>query len=431
MRPDCPKMNNGTGVIHLFMHILGFTHESSRYHRDLHMGVTEKFAKTTEFYKFPLDEKEIYVDYDFHSVLHHPADGLPNIHHPSRPSQLAPVDLHKPFSAADLVKINFKYPCPSKNDCLQNPPPCGHGLNKCEETIDGFNCICADGFELRDSACVDVNECVDPDLNTCSNPGDCINTEGGFRCEQKKIDIVWLIDGTGSYTGYQNDAKKAFKDQVLFLNNLQRNDPNTPILSFAWMTSSTNKVYQAGLALKEVDKYSFGSSFDSAFSKINDMYGGGDAPEDPLLGIIFTMTDPAVNWDPDSIKQVHIFTDIDYHHDSLSSRHPPLQKWTSQPSSLYTFYDRDLANDFTFGFVRDLGKSYVDFIHRPEIAIDQLYFNVAGSTSAIRAYDYFTKGISGTLEDWMPVYPTRSNEEMKFNPNAYKRNISEHNNQSF
>ena len=90
------------------------------------------------------------------------------------------------------------------------------------------------------------------------------------------------------------------------------------------------------------------------------------------------MTDPEVEWDADSIKQVHVFTDIDYHYDSLSSRHPPLRKWTNQPSSLYTFYDRDLANDFTFGFIRDLEIAGIDFSYRPEIAIDQLYFNVAG-----------------------------------------------------
>ena len=67
------------------------------------------------------------------------------------------------------------------------------------------------------------------------------------------------------------------------------------------------------------------------------------------------MTDPEIGWDADSIKQVHVFTDIDYHHSNDSydyftydywsadispSIHPPLEKWTYQPPSLYTYYER-------------------------------------------------------------------------------------------
>ena len=55
------------------------------------------------------------------------------------------------------------------------------------------------------------------------------------------------------------------------------------------MQTNTNRVYSSAIALTEVDDYVFNSAFDAAFASISKMYGGGDAPEDPLLGIIFTM----------------------------------------------------------------------------------------------------------------------------------------------
>ena len=297
MRPDCPKKNDGTGVLHLFMHILGFTHESSRFDRDDFIGVNQKFSKTTEFFKIPKEYVAFYDDYDFNSILHHPAyldqEGLPNIYVPPRPSQLAPVNLHAPFSASDLLKIKLKYPCLATSECLRDPPPCGISSNLCENTPVGFTCICADGFELNNGTCVDINECVDPDLNTCANPADCINILGGFRCSRKKVDIVWLIDGTGSYKKYQNEAKSAFQEQVEFLVNLQETDEKYDSFEFRMgmtffadrrfsqneMISTTRRVYLAGLALTDVNEYSYDKSYDDAFSKIDSMFNGGDAPE--------------------------------------------------------------------------------------------------------------------------------------------------------
>ena len=188
------------------------------------------------------------------------------------------------------------------------------------------------------------------DLNTCSDPGTCINTPGGFRCEKRNIDIVWLVDGTGSYKGYVETAKQAFKDQVNYLINLSSEEKYAEFsfrmgLTFFAdrlfkqneMQTDTNRVYSSAIALTEVDDYVFNSAFDAAFASIPKMYGGGDAPEDPLLGIIFTMTDPFVDWAEDSIKQVHIFTDIDYHYDAFSSRHPPMAKWVNQERMLNLF----------------------------------------------------------------------------------------------
>ena len=61
----------------------------------------------------------------------------------------------------------------------------------------------------------------------------------------------------------------------------------------------------------------------------------------------------------------------------------------NQPPSLYSYYDRDLANDFTFGFIRDLEIAGIDYSFRPEIAIDQLYFDVTGRK--IEKINIFTK----------------------------------------
>ena len=45
------------------------------------------------------------------------------------------------------------------------------------------------------------------------------------------------------------------------------------------------------------------------------MYGGGDGPEDVLLGLVFGMTDPELKWRETSIKQVQVFTDNPFHYD--------------------------------------------------------------------------------------------------------------------
>ena len=58
-----------------------------------------------------------------------------------------------------------------------------------------------------------------------------------------------------------------------------------------------------------------------------------------------------------------------------------------------------------------------------------MYQNISGSESSIRSYDFFTNGISGDLESWLPVDPiTRSRQSFDFNPDKFKRNISEHDN---
>ncbi|RUS83482.1 hypothetical protein EGW08_008732, partial [Elysia chlorotica] len=61
--------------------------------------------------------------------------------------------------------------CPGPNDTCAN--------------FDGYaECPCDSGFyrSLPSDNCQDVNECLDTDLNTCSHPRTCSNTEGSFTC---------------------------------------------------------------------------------------------------------------------------------------------------------------------------------------------------------------------------------------------------------
>uniref|UniRef100_A0A8C7RI37 Latent-transforming growth factor beta-binding protein 1 n=1 Tax=Oncorhynchus mykiss TaxID=8022 RepID=A0A8C7RI37_ONCMY len=63
---------------------------------------------------------------------------------------------------------------------------CGilHGCEngRCIRVAEGYTCDCYEGYELdmTSMACIDINECVNPD-NACAN-GRCIDTDGSYRC---------------------------------------------------------------------------------------------------------------------------------------------------------------------------------------------------------------------------------------------------------
>uniref|UniRef100_A0A673Y6F0 Latent-transforming growth factor beta-binding protein 4 n=1 Tax=Salmo trutta TaxID=8032 RepID=A0A673Y6F0_SALTR len=63
---------------------------------------------------------------------------------------------------------------------------CGilHGCEngRCIRVAEGYTCDCYEGYELdmTSMACIDINECEDPD-NACVN-GQCIDTDGSYRC---------------------------------------------------------------------------------------------------------------------------------------------------------------------------------------------------------------------------------------------------------
>ncbi|XP_069119594.1 uncharacterized protein [Argopecten irradians] len=66
-------------------------------------------------------------------------------------------------------------PCSVKRNCTDLTPT--------EEALYGAPFICSDcppGFQVSGSVCIDVNECLNATVNTCSQ--DCINTEGSFMC---------------------------------------------------------------------------------------------------------------------------------------------------------------------------------------------------------------------------------------------------------
>ncbi|XP_067686050.1 fibrillin-2-like [Haliotis asinina] len=69
------------------------------------------------------------------------------------------------------------------NECMDNATICaGTPNSNCNNTVGSFICECNSGFQQNPTTkmCVDVNECLDGDLNTCSQ--NCTNTVGGHDC---------------------------------------------------------------------------------------------------------------------------------------------------------------------------------------------------------------------------------------------------------
>ena len=126
-----------------------------------------------------------------------------------------------------------------------------------------------------------------------------------------------------------------------------------------------------------------------------------------FLGIVFSRTDPAVDWLEDSVKQIHIFTDNPFHYygdgtgyGSTGGSIPPLEKWTTQPSNLYRYYDRTVVSAFTRGCQWDgeCGPNY-----RNDWALDQIFFNLVrcnGSCKDLYVETFETVPIE--LADWTP-----------------------------
>uniref|UniRef100_A0AAY4D5Z9 Latent-transforming growth factor beta-binding protein 4 n=1 Tax=Denticeps clupeoides TaxID=299321 RepID=A0AAY4D5Z9_9TELE len=65
---------------------------------------------------------------------------------------------------------------------------CGivHGCEngRCIRVAEGYTCDCFTGYQLEmtSMACIDINECEEPDIPDCIN-GRCINTDGSYRCQ--------------------------------------------------------------------------------------------------------------------------------------------------------------------------------------------------------------------------------------------------------
>ncbi|XP_076664620.1 uncharacterized protein LOC143366975 isoform X2 [Andrena cerasifolii] len=83
--------------------------------------------------------------------------------------------------------------CQNAGPCSINNAGCSH---TCLSTMGRVFCLCPDGFILEDDwkTCQDVDECVQPDLQTEMCRYGCINTPGSYRCaesmEQKDQPIL-------------------------------------------------------------------------------------------------------------------------------------------------------------------------------------------------------------------------------------------------
>ncbi|XP_019902965.2 latent-transforming growth factor beta-binding protein 1 isoform X2 [Esox lucius] len=66
------------------------------------------------------------------------------------------------------------------DECQVNPHICGQGI--CYNTMEGYTCVCDDGYLLDEThnTCVDINECRN--LTVCQS-GLCVNFPGSYDCE--------------------------------------------------------------------------------------------------------------------------------------------------------------------------------------------------------------------------------------------------------
>ena len=73
------------------------------------------------------------------------------------------------------------------------------------------SCICLLGYEYVDNDCQDIDECEE-DTHECGS-GQCFNLEGTYRCNTA-VDVVWAVDGTGSYKVHIPTAQANFQEQI-------------------------------------------------------------------------------------------------------------------------------------------------------------------------------------------------------------------------
>ena len=65
--------------------------------------------------------------------------------------------------------------------CSKNRSLCGDFLCKrnASNKVRGYECICQEGFILKETLCEDINECL---RNPCVNLSKCVNTYGSYYC---------------------------------------------------------------------------------------------------------------------------------------------------------------------------------------------------------------------------------------------------------
>lgn len=104
--------------------------------------------------------------------------------------------------------------CLDVNECSDDRQ-CPMDNFKCVNTVDGFECVCKDGYKKSGDQCVDVNECVSA---PCEHM--CTNIPGNYKCS--------------CYDGYRADPKEPFKCQQ-YCEEVEcpaECDPNEPTLCY-------------------------------------------------------------------------------------------------------------------------------------------------------------------------------------------------------
>ncbi|XP_076386443.1 uncharacterized protein LOC100882272 isoform X2 [Megachile rotundata] len=83
----------------------------------------------------------------------------------------------------DSILSADNHTCQDSGPCSINNAGCSH---TCLSTKGRVFCLCPDGFILKDDwkTCQDVDECVQPDLQTEMCRYGCINTPGSYRCAE-------------------------------------------------------------------------------------------------------------------------------------------------------------------------------------------------------------------------------------------------------
>lgn len=66
--------------------------------------------------------------------------------------------------------------CEDVDECVDESA-CAGANTRCVNTLGGFGCQCAEGFEDAGGGCVDVDECI---MGPCEH--ECVNTVGGYNC---------------------------------------------------------------------------------------------------------------------------------------------------------------------------------------------------------------------------------------------------------
>ena len=71
---------------------------------------------------------------------------------------------------------------------------------------------CHKGYSGDGNSCTDIDECATQAHACVDEP--CLNRDGGYHCGESDIDIIWLVDGTGSYKGNIPAATRNLKEGV-------------------------------------------------------------------------------------------------------------------------------------------------------------------------------------------------------------------------